>query len=168
MLAAVKLMCSHFLFELEDAQHNVFAIEESQRAVYLATNAAPIYVGPKLTTVNMDWVLHCLNFFRHHMMCEDTDTLFDNIRELSPNQKPSRWREPLREGAYPLSKHWKGTYSYLHWPEMKKLRALGPDETLDEFISDKNIDEGKIQVRCARNLTEFPATDSLAVTRARL
>ncbi|KAL6708480.1 hypothetical protein ACN47E_002743 [Coniothyrium glycines] len=145
LLAAVKLICSQFLFELKGARHNVFGIEESQRAVYLSAGAAPIYKGPNLTDVNMEWVLHCLNFFRHHMMCEDTATLFDNIKELPATQKPSRWREPLRNGAYPLSKHWKGTYSYIHWPEMKKLRELKPDDALDEFISDKNVDEGKIQ-----------------------
>lgn len=145
LLAAVKLICSQFLFEVPDANHQVFAIEDSQRAVYLATNAAPIFKGPTHQVINVEWILHCMNFFRHHMMCVETATLFDNINDLPVTQKPSKWQEALRYGSYPLSQSWKGTYSYLHWPELKKLRHLGPDESLDVFISDNNIDEGKIQ-----------------------
>ncbi|KAF1840797.1 uncharacterized protein K460DRAFT_380586 [Cucurbitaria berberidis CBS 394.84] len=145
MLAAIKLMCSHFLFELEGAKHDVFAIEESQRAVYLSTNAAPMYQGLNLTDVNMEWVLHCLNFFRHHMMNEEVDTLFENMNALSVTQKPSAWREPLRRGAYPLGKHWKGTYAYLDAKEVVKIRKLHPDQVGAEFFVDKNVEEGKIQ-----------------------
>ncbi|KAH7385622.1 hypothetical protein BKA66DRAFT_528087 [Pyrenochaeta sp. MPI-SDFR-AT-0127] len=144
-LAAVKLMCSHFLFEPEGAKHDVFAIEEVQRAVYLPTNVAPIYQGPKLTMINMEWVLHCLNFFRHHMMNEDAGTLSESVDALSVTQKPSAWQEPLREGAYPLSKNWMGTYSFLEMSEIRKLRSLTPDQVGDHYFIDKNIDEGKIQ-----------------------
>jgi hypothetical protein len=147
MLAAIKLMCSHFLFELEGAKHNVFAVEESQRIVYVATNTAPLYGGPKLTDVNMDWVLHCLHFFRHHMMNEEVATLYDAMSELSPQQKPSAWQEPLRSGSYPLGNHWKGTYAFLEAPEIAKLRKLSADQVADAYFCDKNVDEGKIQVR---------------------
>lgn len=139
-------MCSHFLFELEGAQHNVFAIEESQQAVYLATNAAPIYLGPHFTDVNMEWVLHCLNFFRHHMATEDVGTLFESVNALPVTQKPSAWHAPLQQGAYPLGKHWKGTYSFLEAGEITKIRSLKPDQIGSEFFSDKNVDEGKVQV----------------------
>jgi hypothetical protein len=145
MLAAVKLMCSHFLFELEDAKHNVFAVEESQRVVYMATNTAPIYQGLTKTDVNMEWVLHCLHFFRHHMMSEDVATLYDVMGELTPHQKPSAWQEPLRRGSYPLGNHWKGTYAFLDVAEIRKLRKLSPDQVGDEYLCDKNVDEGKVQ-----------------------
>jgi hypothetical protein len=147
-LAAVKLMCSHFLFELEGAKHNVFAMEESQRAVYLATNSAPLYSGPNMTVVNMEWMLHCFNFFRHHMLSEEAMTLFKVMSDLSPLQKPSFWQEPLRIGSYPLGKHWKGTYSFLDTEEVAKLRRMAPEQVGDAFLCDKNIDEGKVQV-CA-------------------
>lgn len=146
MLAAVKLMCSHFLFELEDANHQVFALEESQRFVYMATNKAPLYSGPNLTQINMEWVLHCLNFFRDHMMNQEAATLYDAMSDLSPMQKPSAWQEPLRKGSYALGSHWKGTYSFLDVPEITKLRKISPDEDAEAFFCDKNVDEGKIQV----------------------
>ncbi|KAF2131437.1 hypothetical protein P153DRAFT_421501 [Dothidotthia symphoricarpi CBS 119687] len=144
-LGAVKLMCSHFLFQLEGTKHGVFAVEESQRAVYMPTNTAPIYSGPELKDVNMDWILHCLNFFRHHMMDEEVVTLFSAMEELSVTQKPSVWREPLRQGVQPLCRHWKGTYSFLDPLEIERLRKVPADKVGDEYFSDKNVDEGQIQ-----------------------
>jgi hypothetical protein len=151
-LAAVKLMCSHFLFELEGARHNVFGVEESQRIVYMSTNSAPIYQGPSKTNINMEWVLHCMHFFRHHMMNDEVATLHQAIDDLPPRQKPSAWQEPLRRGSYVLGNHWKGTYAFLDAPEIHKLRRLSPDQVGDTYLCDKNIDEGKVQV-CAFVLT---------------
>ncbi len=108
MLAAVKLMCSHFLFNLDNAKHVVFGVEESQREVYLPTNEAPIYEGPDFTEINMPWLLHNFNFFRHHMLDEDAATLFGSIDALSTSQKPSAWRQPLQNGTYKLSKALEG------------------------------------------------------------
>lgn len=139
-------MCSHFLFELEGIKHDVFAIEELQRTVYLPTSAARIYKGPNLTDVNMEWLLHCMDFFRYHMMNEEAETLFQSVNALAMTQKPSAWREPFRQGAYPLSKNWMGTYSFLDVTEIKKLRSLTSDQISGHYFIDKNVDEGKIQV----------------------
>jgi hypothetical protein len=138
-------MCSQFVFsETEGLKHNIFAFEEAQHAVYQSALAAPLFPGTStLTEVNMGWMLHTMNFFRHHMMNADAQTLFDKIEELEVSQKPSAWREPLPQGAYPLSKHWRGTYSFLDNPEVQKLRKQGPGV---ELYIDKNVDEGKIQV----------------------
>jgi hypothetical protein len=140
-LAAVKLMCSQFIFDLEGLQHNVFAFEDSQHAVYLSADDARLFEGTRL---NLKWMLHAMNFFRHHMMNEDAQTLCDKIEELDVTQKPSAWREQLTDGAQPLSRYWKGTYSFLDNIEVQKLRKQGPGRQV--FI-DKNVDEGKIQVR---------------------
>ncbi|KAF1943214.1 hypothetical protein EJ02DRAFT_343604 [Clathrospora elynae] len=141
-LAAVKLICAHFLFELEGAEHRIFALEESQHAVYQPTNRARLYGGPANTTVNMSWILHSMNFFRHHMMNEEAQTLYENISELPVTQKPSIWQERLQQGTRPLSRHWKGTYAFLDNPEIQKFRSQVPGTGV--YI-DKNIDEGKIQ-----------------------
>lgn len=146
LLVAVKLMCSHFMFDLEGIQHDVFGFDDSQRAVYMPTNVAPIYKGPDLMKVNMQWLSHSLDFFRQHMLCQAACTMFDNMDCLHPTQKPSPWQAPLRLGAYPLTRHWKGTYSYLDFDEMKKFRRLTDEEASCEFFNDKNIDEGQIQV----------------------
>ncbi|KAH8727517.1 hypothetical protein GQ44DRAFT_648578 [Phaeosphaeriaceae sp. PMI808] len=145
-LAAVKLMCSHFLLESK-LKHNVFAVEESQYVVYMATSKAPLYTFGNIsqTELNMNWVLHCMQFFRYHMMCPDVATLFDAMDDLSQLQKPSAWQEPLKKGSYPLGKHWKGTYSFLDPAEIKILRKIPVDRIGDEYLCDKNVDEGKIQ-----------------------
>jgi hypothetical protein len=143
MLAAVKVMCSQFVFEIQDLKHNIFAFEESQYAVYQPAISAPIFPGTTLAVVNMDWILHSINFFRHHMMSEEAQSLFDKIDELDVREKPSVWREPLCQGAHPLSKYWKGTYSFLEHNEVQRLRRQGPGV---EVYIDKNVDEGKIQV----------------------
>ena len=146
MLAAVKLMCSHFLFNLDGVKHEVFGIEESQREVYLPTNRAPIYTGPDSTEVNMPWILHNFNFFHYHMVDEEAATLFDSMEALPLNQKLSAWQQPLQDGAHALAKHWKGTYSYLDHTEIRKIRRLKPDTTGDMYFIDKNIEDGRIQV----------------------
>jgi hypothetical protein len=145
-LAAIKLMCSHLVFGgTEGLKHDIFAFDEAQHAVYQSAVAAPLYGGPALAQVNLQWMLHVMNFFRHHMLNEDAQTLFNKVDELDATQKPSAWREPLgdREGAYALSKYWRGTYSFLENPEVRRLRKQGPGY---EVYIDKNVDEGKIQV----------------------
>lgn len=146
MLAAVKIICSSLLFEHDGLKHHVFAIEQLQRAAYASTKKAPIYEGLNYTDVNMEWVMKCLDFFRYHMMNREIMTLSDAMEDLSALQKPAAWQKPLENGARPLSKHWKGTYSFLDPREQKKLRTLPDDDDSDAYFSDKNIDEGKIQV----------------------
>lgn len=77
------------------------------------------------------------------MMNEEAQTLFYKIDELYATHKPSPWREPLRQGAYTLSRYWKGTYAFLDHSEVQRLRKQGPGH---EIYIDKNVDEGKIQV----------------------
>lgn len=150
-LAAVKLMCAHFLFDLEGLNQYVFAVEESQQAVYAPTNEAPIYTGPSKTDVNLEWVLHCLNFFRHHMTNKHASQLCDKMRDLPASQKPSVWRGPLKNGSHPLGKYWKGTYAYLENPDLQKFRRMSEDKkkalrTEDIYFADMNVEEGQIQV----------------------
>ncbi|KAH6615265.1 hypothetical protein C7974DRAFT_443417 [Boeremia exigua] len=145
MLAAVKIMCSSLLFGYEGLKYHVFAIEQLQRAAYAATNKAPIYEGLNQTEINMEWVMKCLDFFRYHMMNTETVTLGDAMEDLSVLQKPTAWQQSLKNGTVPLSRHWKGTYSFLDPNEQRKLRCLSDDDDSDVYFSDKNIDEGKIQ-----------------------
>ncbi|KAG9186825.1 hypothetical protein G6011_09933 [Alternaria panax] len=140
-LAAVKLVCLQFVYNLEGIEHNIFAFEESQYAVYLSAVVAPLFHHDH-TKLNLGWMLHAMNFFRHHMMNENAQTLFDKLEELDATQKPSAWREELTNGAHPLSKYWKGTYSFLDNSEVQKLRRQGPGK---QVYIDKNVDEGKIQ-----------------------
>ncbi|KAJ4296664.1 hypothetical protein N0V90_006712 [Kalmusia sp. IMI 367209] len=149
-LAAVRLMCAHFLFDQEGQSCACwYAIDESQKAVYAATNTAPLYIGPKKNCLNMEWMLHCLNFFRYHMMTPDASSLYDTMKGMDVSQKPSPWRGPLQTGSYPLSRWWKGTYAFLEHDTLARFRAHSTSRKAknyaDMIVTDLNVDEGKIQ-----------------------
>lgn len=154
LLAAIRIVCSCLLFEHEDMEYHVFAIEQLQRAAYAASTKAPIFEGLHFTDINMEWTMKCLDFFRYHMINEDASALSYTMEELSPLQKPTAWQGTLKNGALPLSKTWKGTYSFLDPKEQRKLRNLSADDNSDAYFTDKNIDEGKIQVCDERKFSE--------------
>jgi hypothetical protein len=144
-LQAIKLMCSHFLFDSETAP-SVWGVEEAQQAVYAPTNQAPIFQGPQKDDINMEWLLHCMNFFRNYMTSETMGTMCSNIQDLPVGDKPSVWRTPLKEGCSPLGKHWKGTFAFLKSnEELEKFRGQSP-KWQDVVFMDHYVDEGKIQV----------------------
>jgi len=163
LLAAIRIVCSCLLFEHEDMKYHVFAIEQLQRAAYAASTKAPIFEGLHLTDINMEWTMKCLDFFRYHMINEDASALTYTMEELSPLQKPTAWQGTLKNGAVPLSKTWKGTYSFLDPREQRKLRNLSADDDIDAYFTDKNIDEGKIQV-----CDEWEFSDNISLSRTSL
>ncbi|KAF2189704.1 hypothetical protein K469DRAFT_561995 [Zopfia rhizophila CBS 207.26] len=138
-LAAIQLMCAHFLFGQEKMSFNICPFDESQKAVYETAKVAPIFHGFNKQQVNMEWVLHCLNFFRYHMMDKVTATLRDTVAQMDATQKPYAWCSELQEGSYPLSKYWKGTYAYLDRHELDDIRSA----TVNEFgFIDRNVEPG--------------------------
>jgi hypothetical protein len=147
-LAAVKLVCFQFIFDLPGLEHNIFAFDESQFAVYQSAVEAPIF-SSDYKRLNLGWILNCMNFFRHHMMDEEAHSLLRRTMELDATQKPSAWREPLRQGVQPLCRYWKGTYSFLDNLEVQRLRKQGAGV---ELYMDKNVDEGRIQVSTRSNV----------------
>lgn len=148
-LAAVQIMCGQFLFELNNLKYDIYAFDESQKVVYAKSATFPLFDA--YHTVNMEWTLHCLNFFRHHMMKEDAMTLYSTMASMPIGDRPSAWRGPLKEGAYPLSKFWKGTYAYLDERELSRIRKLSKGKKGRDsdgiWFEDKNIEHGgNIQV----------------------
>lgn len=124
-LAAVRLMCGHFLFEdSTGTRHHVLGIDESQKAVYTPTNRAPIFVGTRKNEVNMELILHYFNFFHYYMVNPDASALYNTVQDLDDADKPHAWSEPLRTGPYPLGKNWKGTYAYMLPPELKRTTPI--------------------------------------------
>lgn len=143
-LAAVKLMCSPFLFCIEGLNDKVFALDEAQYAVYQSRMNEPIFTDN--FRVNTNWLLQCMNFFRHYLL--GADKLCTTFDELPAYQKPSLWTGPLRNLRYsvPLNKHWKGTWSSLSDEQLDDIRGLEPYE-LDKYIfHDLNVADDKILV----------------------
>ncbi|KAF2638019.1 hypothetical protein P280DRAFT_405709 [Massarina eburnea CBS 473.64] len=152
-LAVVKLMCSHVLFDM-DAKlvDKTIEFDEAQKAVYASTSLAPIFTGPKKNEVNMEWILHCFNFFRYYMTNQDASFLHESLQDLDRAQRPSAWQGPLKSGSSPLPKYWKGTYAYLERDTLYKFRQMSSNSTSKKasrnenwIPEDLNVDEGKIQ-----------------------
>ncbi|OAL50663.1 hypothetical protein IQ07DRAFT_643897 [Pyrenochaeta sp. DS3sAY3a] len=141
-LAAVKLMCAHFLFCIEGLDDKVFALDEAQYAVYRSAVNEPMFYDDH--QVNTNWLLQCMNFFRHYLL--GADKLCTTFDELPAYQKPSPWTERLRDLQYsiPLSKHWKGTWARLSDEELDDIRGLEPCEMGRYIFDDLNITEDKI------------------------
>jgi hypothetical protein len=89
---------------------DVYSFEVSQKAVYESAKVAPIFHGFNDLQVNMEWVLHALNFFRYHMMRESENTLYVPFHDLSGLQKPLAWKRKLQDGSHKLGGDWMGTY----------------------------------------------------------
>jgi hypothetical protein len=144
-LQAIKVMCSHFLFDSGTALP-VWEVEEAQQAVYAPTNQAPIFQGPQKDEINMEWLLYCMNFFRNYMTSETMGTMCSNIQDLPVGDKPSAWRASLKEGCSPLGKHWRGTFAFLkNNEELERFRGQSR-KWQDVVFMDHYVDEGKIQV----------------------
>ncbi|KAF2472211.1 uncharacterized protein BDR25DRAFT_367005 [Lindgomyces ingoldianus] len=144
-LAAIQLMCAHFLFGQEQT-HNIYCFEVSQKAVYDTAADRPLYGGYNNLEVNMEWFLHCLNFFKYHMVSKSMQSFHAIMDALDVTQKPSHWQAQLVDGCYPLSKHWKGTYAFLDAPELQELRNSSYDADEDDVFIDGNMEgDGKIQ-----------------------
>ena len=109
-LAALQLMCAHFMLDEKIGTEDVYSFEVSQKAVYESAKVAPIFHGFNDLQVNMEWVLHALNFFRYHMMRECENTLYVPFHDLSGLQKPLAWKTRLQDGSHKLGGDWMGTY----------------------------------------------------------
>ncbi|KAF1972947.1 hypothetical protein BU23DRAFT_466658 [Bimuria novae-zelandiae CBS 107.79] len=143
-LLAARLMLSHFLFDQATPLASWFAIDDAQKAVYAATNRAPLYLGPDKDLVNLEWTLQCMNFFRYYMTTPEASQLFDAMGGV---EVPSPWREPLKSGSRPFGQCWKGTYSFLDHNELVRFRKYASSGKEDDgmIFADLNVDEGKIQ-----------------------
>lgn len=147
----MQIVGAQLLLEQPSMRYDILSFDDSQKLVYATHKTEPMFTGRGDLQVNMNWTLHCINFFRHHMVKQEAGTLFRTMTELHPFDRPSAWRDPLQEGSYPLSKHWKGTFSYLDNKELARIRGLVVSNTNgrqeQEIFEDKNIENGgNIQV----------------------
>ncbi|OJD37688.1 uncharacterized protein BKCO1_60004 [Diplodia corticola] len=147
-LAAVQLMCAPTILKHPG---NIYGFEDSQVWAYATIKTAPIFGGYNKTMINMEWVLHVMNFFKFHIGKSDENTLFDPFNSLAASEKPSYWQGPLHNGPANLGVHWKGTYSYLDREEMKQIRSGIRQERV---LIDRNVDHGEAAIQ-TMNIT-FP------------
>ncbi|KAF2722854.1 hypothetical protein K431DRAFT_283679 [Polychaeton citri CBS 116435] len=139
--ALLSLDDSHFLF-----RNTLWSFPRSQQMAYSSAAEWPIFGGASGLDVNMEWVLHNVNFWRHHTTRRHEATLHHAFSELSVDEMPQFWDERLAQ----IDKHadpskrigrlWKGSYAYIDRSEVRKMRA--GLNTQSPILDHLNAEEG--------------------------
>ena len=110
LLSAIQLCFAHWSFDLQ-LLPPTYGFPYSQFFVYSAAVRMPIFTSnSSLEKVNIEFVLHIMNFFKYHMTQKTENTLYDAYSALAQAEQPGPWRSKLREGCYKIGQHWRGTY----------------------------------------------------------
>ena len=103
-----------------------FGFPDSQVAVYSTRDQNPIFIGCNGLDVNMEFMLHNLNFWKYHMVRETENTLFYAFDELGDCDRPRWWSSQLQNepaSRKNLGKHWKGSYAYVDREDIEDVRC---------------------------------------------
>ena len=116
----------------------VYSFPETQTAVYASAKDRPIFGGVRGLDIDMDWVLHQVNFWRYHMTREEECTLYHTFKNLHDEETPKFWTKQLREGHFELGCQWKGSYAFVERDDILDIRAGRNSEEVfpDEFNSE--------------------------------
>jgi len=111
-LLALQLMFAHYLFVPDFPERTIYSFEASQKAVYESPLKEPIFQGFNKQEVNLEWTLHCLNFFRYHLKSRQAGSLYETMEELPAHQGPWMWESKIRNSNNidDIPRFWKGTY----------------------------------------------------------
>lgn len=112
-----------------------FGFPDSQSAVYSCGFSHPLIGGIDDRTINMDLLLHNVNFWKYHMIREAEATLFQSFSELDDDERPRWWSTQLTQARQPLGRHWKGSYAYLSLKEVQALRQGGSDDQIQDCFA---------------------------------
>ncbi|EFQ85793.1 hypothetical protein PTT_19150 [Pyrenophora teres f. teres 0-1] len=139
-LAATKIVSFQLIFDIKGLTQKVFAFQETQFAVYRHHTLLNIF-NTNHKKANLQWFLHCMNFWRHQMKSPYMDTLYGVIEALDEENRPSAWREPITQDVKPLSKNWRGTFAYLNYQD---YHALGGGDLSGDY-DDRGVDSARLQ-----------------------
>ncbi|EMD00714.1 hypothetical protein BAUCODRAFT_61254, partial [Baudoinia panamericana UAMH 10762] len=137
LLQAVQVVLSPFLFRLDrHLQH--YSFPDSQQVVYATAETSEIFGGLHGLEIDMEWVLHHINFWKYHMVREAECTLFEAFSELDVEDRPRLWDQKLKQGGNKLGVHWKGSYAYVERNVIQRIRkGQGHKSQIpDEFAGD--------------------------------
>lgn len=119
LISLIQLVLSALALRID--HHTVWSFEVSQRMSYMSIFAEPLFRGRSGTDVNIDWALHAVNFFRHHALRRDENTLYGPWMDLTEKNNglglPQLMKEALTNaGPATIGQNWKGTYGELLGP----------------------------------------------------
>ncbi|KAK4543661.1 hypothetical protein LTR36_005306 [Oleoguttula mirabilis] len=147
LLQTIQVMLAPAMLSLEYRHllSSHFGYPQSQYTAYGTATEHPIFGGCNNLDINMEWVLHHLNFWKYHMVRRDEQTLYNAFKDLDDDETPRFWNQRLKTGGNKLGTYWKGCYAYVEREVILDIRAgLGQDGMIqDEFNGE--ADEGSFQ-----------------------
>jgi hypothetical protein len=145
LLRAIQIMLAPYTLRQGQPDAVAWSFPDSQYDVYAATPDRPIFLGCDKVNVNMDWVLHQINFWKYHMNREEECSLFIPYESLPASEAVPWWDGPIgpsavTAGTSVIGKNWKGAYGFLQHGDLARVRA-SPDHTahvIDEFNNEES------------------------------
>ena len=139
LLHTVWVMLTPAILSLEFDYAQSFSFPDSQLAAYGTKSDYPIFGGCNGLDVNMEWLLHNVNFWKYHMLRPAENTLYPSFSALAADKTPRFWRDQLVNGVSKLGTYWKGSYAYIEREEIDDLRASngGNIDIQDQFNGDE-------------------------------
>ena len=116
-LKTLQLTLTHLLLD-PSLSLGTIGFEYSQKAVYEHPAKQPLFRGQNYSKVNIELIMHTVNFFKHHMMNPDAQTLYELYHELEDHERPQPWNSRLQQcpGVAKLGRYWKGSYGECYVP----------------------------------------------------
>ncbi|KAI9700178.1 MAG: hypothetical protein M1820_006846 [Bogoriella megaspora] len=129
LLTTIQLMLTPFILS-PDHLSTTWSADYSQKAVYESPAKQPVITGRNKDRVNVEWLLHVINFFKGHLTREEETTLFESYSDLTRQELPRMWNEQLDNKPKKLPKSWIGTYTFIERGEEYILRRSEPGDKI--------------------------------------
>ncbi|KAK5168421.1 uncharacterized protein LTR77_006991 [Saxophila tyrrhenica] len=120
---------------------------DSQAAVYSTATVHPIFGGCYGVEIDMEYVLHNLNFWKYHMLRQAEGTLNEPYCDLDEDERPRWWDHALsQDTTQKLWKNWKGSYAFVERDEIDTLRG-GRDynQQIQDIFAGEDGSDGAFQ-----------------------
>lgn len=111
LIYAIQLCLTAVSLNPRFCDSKVSHFDISQYQSYNTPARQPIFVGKFKQDINLRWLLHVVNFFKHHLTVADEGLLAHYYSDLEADQFPQPWEGRIKPGTSPLQTHWKGAYS---------------------------------------------------------
>ncbi|MCJ1461476.1 hypothetical protein MMC07_000073 [Pseudocyphellaria aurata] len=122
LFQAIQLLLTHWSLDLS-MKCPTYSFEISQKVVYTHPDVTPIFKH-RVSTVNMTYLLHIVNFFKYHITVPEEKTLHPFFKELAEDQRPRAWDNGIDQGLSRVGTTWKGTYAYMDSRLVRQIRNV--------------------------------------------
>jgi hypothetical protein len=133
LLEIVQVMLAPIMFDISmKPSIPVTGFLTSQSVAYATVKSRPIILGG--IDIDLDWALHQVNFWRHHLLDHGESSLFLEYEELHTSRRPRFWTEQLQSKRKPdVGKFWKSSFANVAYVDLPVVRAGNGSSAVDEF-----------------------------------